>query len=520
MSGPDHGYSNEIAYTYGYCDELNPLRAKLALLNAGFDYPVIRNACELGFGQGVSVNIHAAGSPVQWYGVDADQRHTGFARQLADDAQTHPQLSSQRFSEFCRRDDLPDFEFIGLHGVWSWISDDDRATVTEFVARKLRTGGVLYVSYNTQPGWAAMMPVRELMHGHFIASARHDGEREPDEQQAAERIHAAIGFAQKVMAAQPGYAMVNPSVSERVKRLSEENPRYVAHEYFAHNWHPTSFLQVAQTLEPAGLSYLGSADYRDHIDRFNLHPAQRELLAGIDDVKLREAARDLCMNRSFRRDYWVKQPVVLDAHERRAALRAHRVMLAIPEDAVSLKVRAALGEVTLPEELYRPILRVMSRDGVTTLGDIERGVKSAGITLDQVVEAVTLLIGMGPVLNVQDDQQTQQAHSAAVRLNTAICERAYDSNALQFLVSPVSGSGVSIPHVAQLFLLAAKRGLSRPQQWAEFARAALSGRAGASERVGHAYVPLAFADPDLVDKAIRFADVYLPVLRMLGIDAG
>jgi hypothetical protein len=466
------------------------------------------------------VNIHAAGAPVQWYGVDADPRHTGFARQLADDAQTHPQLWSQRFSEFCRRDDLPDFEFIGLHGVWSWISDDDRTTVTDFVARKLKVGGVLYVSYNTQPGWAAMMPVRELMHGHFLASGKHapDGS-EPDEQQTTERIKAAVAFAQTVMAAQPGYAVVHPDVRERVRSLSEENTGYVAHEYLARNWHPTSFLQVATALESAGLSYLGSADYRDHVDRINLQPAQRDMLASIDDVRLRVAARDLCMNRSLRRDYWVRQPRVLDADERRAALRAHRVMLAIPEEAVSLKVRGALGEATLPEALYRPVLRALASERVTTLGEIAHRVSAQGITLEQVVEAITLLIGAGPVLNVQDDQHIRLAQPSAGRLNTAICERAYDSSALQFLVSPVSGSGVSIPRVGQLFLLAAKRGLSRPHQWAEFARAALS-RAGGSDRAGHAFVPLAFADPELVDKAIRFADVYLPVLRMLGIDAG
>src|SRR5262249_13088448 len=162
--------------------------------------PVIRHACELGFGFGVSANIHAAGSAVQWYGVDADPRHATFAQQLADDAQTPARLFSGRFAEFCRRDDLPDFEFIGLHGVWSWISDEDRATITEFIDRKLKPGGVLYISYNTQPGWAAMMPVRELMHGHFMANRPHPtgGGGAPDEQHVTGRIEAAVAFARQV----------------------------------------------------------------------------------------------------------------------------------------------------------------------------------------------------------------------------------------------------------------------------------------------------------------------------------
>ncbi|QYD68178.1 methyltransferase regulatory domain-containing protein [Paraburkholderia edwinii] len=514
MTGLAHEYDNEIVYTHGYCDELNPLRARLPLLHAGFDYPVIRNACELGFGFGVSANIHAAGSDVHWYGVDADPRHSAFAQQLADDAQTPAHLFPGRFAEFCRRDDLPDFEFIGLHGVWSWIPDEDRATIAGFINRKLKPGGVLYISYNTQPGWAAMMPVRELMHGHFMASrSHHTGGNAPDERHATERIKAAVAFAQKVMAARPGYAHVNPSVIERVNRLCEENPRYLSHEYFAHNWYPASFLQVAQALEPAGVTYLASADYRDHVDSINLLDAQRDLLADIDDLTLSETTRDLCINRSFRRDYWIKQPRALEPNERLAALRAHRLILPVPEWAVSLKIRGALGETTLPEAVYRPVLQAMADARVTTLGAIEREVSKAGITLEQVIEAVKLLIAAGPVLNAQDEQQIQVAQSSARRLNTVICERAYDSDALQFLASPVSGSGVAVPHVAQLFLLAAMRGFKEPRQWAEFAQSALSGTQ-ANDGAANMPAPLT-PDHELVEKAVRFAEVFVPALKML-----
>ena len=56
------GYVADIGYTYGYYPELNPQRVKLAFLKAGLVAPNIRTACELGFGQGISTNIHAAAS--------------------------------------------------------------------------------------------------------------------------------------------------------------------------------------------------------------------------------------------------------------------------------------------------------------------------------------------------------------------------------------------------------------------------------------------------------------------------
>ncbi len=60
MSDWTAGYVADIGYTYGYYTELNPLRVRLAFLNAGLVPPEVGSACELGFGQGMSANLHAA----------------------------------------------------------------------------------------------------------------------------------------------------------------------------------------------------------------------------------------------------------------------------------------------------------------------------------------------------------------------------------------------------------------------------------------------------------------------------
>lgn len=63
------GYVADIGYTHGYYHELNPARIQLALLNARIQPPQVSQACELGFGQGLSLNIHASASGIQWYPV-------------------------------------------------------------------------------------------------------------------------------------------------------------------------------------------------------------------------------------------------------------------------------------------------------------------------------------------------------------------------------------------------------------------------------------------------------------------
>src|ERR1700704_1755901 len=153
------GYVADIGYTFGYYTELNPLRARLALLTAGLSVPEFGTACELGFGQGVSINLHAAASSTVWHGTDFNPTQVGFARELASAAGTNVNLCDEAFADFAHRKDLPDFDYIGIHGIWSWISDENRAVIVDFIRRKLKVRGVLYISYNTLPGWAAFAPI-------------------------------------------------------------------------------------------------------------------------------------------------------------------------------------------------------------------------------------------------------------------------------------------------------------------------------------------------------------------------
>lgn len=100
----------EIDYTHGYYQELNPLRARLALLFAGLHCPIMDTACELGFGQGMSINLHAAASPVAWHGTDANPAHVAFAREIARAAGSEARLAAEPFAEYAARRDMPEFD--------------------------------------------------------------------------------------------------------------------------------------------------------------------------------------------------------------------------------------------------------------------------------------------------------------------------------------------------------------------------------------------------------------------------
>lgn len=225
MSSWSSGYVADVSYTFGYYAELNPLGLRLAFLNRGLAFPEVATACELGFGQGMSATVQAAASITQWFGTDFNPAQAGFAQELATISGSGARLYDDSFADFAVREDLPEFDYIGLHGICSWVSDENRAVIVEFIRRKLKVGGVLYISYNTLPGWASFAPVRHLMteHAEVIGS---------EGLGIVSRIDDAIEFADKLIATYPLFARANPAISERIKKLNKQNRHYLAHEYF------------------------------------------------------------------------------------------------------------------------------------------------------------------------------------------------------------------------------------------------------------------------------------------------
>jgi len=95
-------------------------------------------------------------------------------------------------------------------------------------------------------------------------------------------------------------------------------------------------------------------------------------LASIPDPMFRQTTRDFCLNQQFRKDYWVKGCRTLTALEQAEALRGQRILLAQPRADVGLKVTGSLGEATLQEAVYGPILDQLADHKPKTLGQLEQ----------------------------------------------------------------------------------------------------------------------------------------------------
>lgn len=502
------GYRADVTYTHGYYPELNPARLVLPFLKSGIVPPSVSHACELGFGQGVSINMHAAAGSAEWHGTDFNPAQAGYARALATAAGSSASLHDDAFEQFCQRDDLPEFDFIALHGIWSWVSDANRQHIVDFLARRLRVGGVLYISYNTQPGWAAFAPLRHLLHSHAETLAAPGRGIE-------ERIGDAVAFAERLMETNPAYSRANPQIAERLKKLKDQNRQYLAHEYFNADWCPMHVDTLATWLAPAKLSFACSAHPLDTVDSINLTDAQQQLLRDIPDLILREATRDFMVNQQFRRDYWVKGKRELDALSRLEALRDLSVVLVSAADDVPLKVNGSLGEATLTESVYAPVLRELADYRPRRLGELETLFADKGPTLAQLIEVATVLLGAGHLQLAQADPAAVADTCAA--LNTELMTQARAAGHAAYLASPVTGGAVSVGRFAQLFLLARQHGEQTPKDWARFTWELLAKQGQRLIKDGAAIDAPEDNLAELESQASTFAEKTLPILTALGV---
>ena len=506
------GYPTEIEYTYGYYRELCPSFLRLACLSAGIATAKTEplRYLELGFGQGVSINIHAAANDGDFWGTDFNPSQAAHARELAEASGSGARLLDASFAELAARPDLPDFDIIGLHGIWTWISEENSRVVLEIIRRKLKVGGLVYVSYNCLPGWAPAMPLRHLMKLHADLAAEAAG--------VAAKVDGAVAFAQQVIDSGALYFRANPAVGERLKALSALSRNYLVHEYFTEDWRQITFSDMARVLEDAKLSFVGSAHLLDHVEAVNLSEAGQKLLSGIGHPILRQSVRDYLVNQQFRRDIFAKGSRRLSSLEQAEAFRRQPFVLLTPPGDIPMKVKGSLGEATLDEQFYRPLTESFADEGFApkTLDQIvQRHPKLASAPLVNLVQAALVLTGAGRLHPAQQPSRQAQARSAA--LNRHLCERARSSDNLLFLASPVTGGGVPVNRQQQLFLLAAHKGKKTPSEQAKFVWDTLAAQ---GQRVIKEGKVLETPDENLAElskQAEEFAERRAPILKALGV---
>lgn len=140
------------------------------------------------------------------------------------------------------------FDYILVHGVYSWVPDTVRAAILGICREHLSQQGVASISFNLASGWEAFFPLRAALRMRAQAGAS------PRDQVALAR------------AALPGIARAFTGHGERLAReidyLMHAGDAYLFHEYLTDIHRAEDFTEFVADLDQHGLRYAGDAGAR------------------------------------------------------------------------------------------------------------------------------------------------------------------------------------------------------------------------------------------------------------------
>ena len=497
------GYVVDVGYTHGYFRELSPALLRFVALLAGVEAPRAGPFVyyELGCGNGYSTALHAAADPQgSFVGVDFNPTHIHNAQRLARDAGLdNVRFLEKSFGEL-QAEALPSADYVTVHGVWSWVGEEQRVQLLEVMRRALKPGGMVYLSYNCLPGLAQIAPLQRLLAAHGGLGA---GDR-------LEKSLRARGFAERLQQAGARFFQLNPLATVRLAALGQQNPSYVVHEYFNEHWSPFFHADVVRQLDQAKLAYAGSATLLDNFDQFALTPEQAKLVAEIPDRALAETVKDYARNQAFRRDVFTRGAPRLAPPQLEDALAQTRFALLRPRASCRLKTPTPAGEVTLQEEAYAPVLDALAR-APQTYAELARAPECARLDRARLRQAVFGMAALGNVAPALAAEGEEARRERTRRFNRAVLDAPIASAADTFLASPVLGSGVAVNLIDRIFLGAAG------DRDAAVARALEAARAGrlTLHKAGKPLEAAADVEAYVRERAQFFFTGFLPFLRLL-----
>lgn len=148
-------------------------------------------------------------------------------------------------------DDFGTFDYIIVHGIWSWVPDSVKDKILSICNRNLSDHGIAYVSYNTYPGWKRLEQMRDIMlYSEKQCKSQSLQERTAYTKNVLKLIGETMNMDQRSQE-QSGYKIDN------INRVLQANDYYVGHEYLETFNDPVYVSEFIERAEHQGCVYIG-----------------------------------------------------------------------------------------------------------------------------------------------------------------------------------------------------------------------------------------------------------------------
>lgn len=302
-------YAADVDFRSGIVGYQTPLLMSTVAAINGYVPPDLESEfvyCDLGCGDGTTLNALAETySQGIFFGIDFNAGHIATARRVAEEAG----LSNVRFIESSFSDlkvqELPEFDFVGMNGIYSWLEGAEVKAVRDFLNKKLKPGGLFYVEYLSLPGKISVQPLWSLIQQ---LVPREEG------QDSSERARKGLDLTENL--AKRGMAYLNahrPAASGAQSYIRGRKKDPYREDHFAHNalasgFKPRYFTEMYEEMASVGLGFAGRCELRFNEIEFSVNPAQVPTFQDYKhDLKTVELLKDYIRNEQQRHDVFVKE---------------------------------------------------------------------------------------------------------------------------------------------------------------------------------------------------------------------
>ena len=412
-------YRRDTVFPAFFHREQSP--AWIAAVAAALGRAAARGAswCEIGCGQGYGMAVLAAANPaMRFVGIDINPDHIALAQARANAAE----LANASFICGDIRDPAlveGQFAHIVTHGVMSWVGEDVRASVADFIADHLTEDGIAAVHYMSEPGGAAF----RAFHAVFRSVAH-----------LPDPVAQGLAALKAMRDAKAGFFQLYPHASQTLDALLADPPDYVAHEYLNPTFRPLAFHEVDALFAARGLRWLGSATPMDNIDAVSIPAAAAKAIMPVRERVLRETMKDMARNQALRYDLFARPAAPMSDQAHLSLLRSMiwRLLPGAPAPGrVTFQTR--IGPVEGDAAIFEPLMKALGQgDGDFAALERHRPFTGRPGLLNQGLQMLLWAGVAHPVVPVTDP-------APAARLNRLLLAERH----VPALACPAIGSGLA-----------------------------------------------------------------------------
>jgi SAM-dependent methyltransferase len=402
-------------------------------VDAGFSY------CELDCGSAATETLLAASNPLgDFHAIDARGELIEQARTLARGGHVRNITYHEASIEAALQMTLPQFDYVVLNGIYSWVPLRERAFVLAFVRKFLRPGGAVFVSYNARPGWNRLDPFRRL-----IREATRGLRAEP-----RQRLAAARDIYTRLLDAKAPSLVATGLSSAAFAELAHIPEEILAADYFNDFAEPLYVTEIAADFAAVECVLAGAVELSQSLGAVMPHEPFKSVLERMPTVPGRELAKDMLLDTRLRRDVFVRGGQRLSSDNSEVVMSGLAFALEQPAEFVRYRAQTAVGEMRFDNPHAHALVELLSA-GPRTLGELVTSAAREQVAFETVVANVHALIVTGQLRPVY--RGTGEAAEGARKLQTAIRALSATDAAVGFLPSPF-GTAFAVPIVDQMLM--------------------------------------------------------------------